>query len=83
MDVTLLELHLPNAEFNAPFSSGSRPSADAAAAGEADADPSTAARLGPVAALLGLVGLALLARHLRGGEADQTRLDEIEASDAS
>ena len=78
MDVTLLEIHLPNAEFNAPFAGRRSVEGDEEPAEPAEAeDPSV--RLGPVAGLLGLVGLALLARYLRGGEADRSTLDEVEA----
>lgn len=83
MDLTFLELHLHDAEFIAPFAAGR--SRDAAAASSTDeptaeaghADPK--AKAGPVAALLAFVGLALLARYLRGGEAEQSTLDEVEA----
>lgn len=84
MDVTLFELHFPNAEFNAPLS-GRAPSADAdptTAVDEAEAATGTSdggSRLAPLAALAALAGLALLARYLLGVEPDQTTLDELEA----
>lgn len=80
MDITLLELHLPNAEFNAPFAGRTSPASESDAAADdsrTDRDPS--ARLGPLAVLLGVAGLALLSRYLRGGEADPSTLDEVEA----
>ncbi len=77
MDVTLFELHLPDAEFNAPYSRG----IDTAGPAEFEADDERggSSRLGPLAALVGLAGLALLARYLRGGDAEQATLDEVEA----
>lgn len=76
MDVTLFELHLPDAEFNAPYS---RHSDAEAPAGATTAGGGGSSRLGPVAAIIGLVGIALLARYLRGGGAEQATLDEVEA----
>jgi hypothetical protein len=79
MDVTLLELHVSDAEFNAPFS-GRSPGADESRPDPASApDDGPTQRLRPLAALLALVGLALVARYLRGGEAEQVTLDELEA----
>ncbi|MDZ7702140.1 MAG: hypothetical protein U5J98_08810 [Halobacteriales archaeon] len=83
MDVTFLELHLHDAEFNAPFAAGrSRGAAEESSTDDpaAEADRTEAAgKAGPVAALLAVVGLAMLARYLRGGEAEQSTLDEVEA----
>ena len=79
MDFTFLELHLHDAEFNAPFAGG-RSAGD----GDAEAQAGTPARdvstrLGPAAVLAAFAALALLARYLRGGEAEQSTLDEVEA----
>ena len=84
MDVTLFELHFPDAEFNAPFSRGrpsaGAPDADDEPAEEASAEPGpSGSRFAPLGALAALAGLALLARYLRGGEAEQATLDELEA----
>lgn len=81
MDITVLELHLHDAEFNAPFASrsgdeNSEPSApEPAADEETDRDRNP----GPLFGLLALAGVALAVRYLRGREPEQSTLDEIEA----
>lgn len=81
MDFTFLELHLHDAEFNAPFASGRSTPADADESDPASGEdePEFATRVGPVAVLAAFAALALLVRYLRGGEAEQSTLDEVEA----
>ena len=82
MDLTFLELHLHDAEFNAPFAAGRSATDDDAEGSAAPSRPEAGelgTRLGPAAVLAAFAVLALLARYLRGGEADQTTLDEVEA----
>lgn len=81
MDVTLFELHLHDAEFNAPFATGrAQNETETDSTEDASTTASEAAgKLGPLAALAALAGLALVARYLRGGEAEQSTLDEVEA----
>lgn len=73
MDVTVFELHLPGAKFNAPF-------AGRGEAGETEAPPapdagSGGSLIGPVGASLVIIGLAALAWYLRRtGPADGDRL---------
>ena len=78
MDITLFELHLPDAEFNAPFAGRTSPAPEEAPTDDA-ASEGDGARFAPLLALVALAGLALLARYLRGTGADQTTLDELEA----
>lgn len=83
MDVTLFEVHLEDAEFNAPFAG--REAGDEAAAGASDAEPTEASkggsgrRLRPLLGLFALIGLAVVARYLRGGTATSTATEELEA----
>ena len=76
VDITIFELHLPEAQFNAPFagSSGSRGShPEDAPEPTVDEEPGTAGGggpLGPVVVVLVLLGLALLARRLRESNRD-------------
>ncbi|MFB6353591.1 MAG: hypothetical protein ABEJ92_05850 [Halobacteriales archaeon] len=89
MDLTLLELHLENAEFNAPFAGRAAggddgDDAESTSTGEtaaADTGDEAGGQVGPglVALLFGAVALALLARYLRGRADEQTTLDELEA----
>lgn len=79
MELTLFQLHLPNAEFNAPFAGRTSPDGDEDEAEAPVAESEPSARLGPLTALLAFAGLALLARYLRGGETEQSTLDEVEA----
>ncbi|MFB6361951.1 MAG: hypothetical protein ABEH59_11600 [Halobacteriales archaeon] len=80
MDITLLELHLHDAEFNAPFSNRSA-NGDAESSAEPDpADDAEGSRSpGPLFGLLALAGLAIAVRYLRGRETHQSTLDEVEA----
>lgn len=74
MDVTLLELHLPGAQFNAPFSGQTaRPAEGDREAVEGGGDASGP---GALVALGLLVTLALLAWYLRRGSADEAGADE-------
>lgn len=78
MDLTLFELHLEDATFNAPFSGNadeesaeSTPRSDSAGGGDdaSGLDPR------PWAALAVLVGLALLAKYLRSQEKEDEQAD--------
>lgn len=78
MDITIFEVHLPNAQFNAPFSSGSETEASAE---EPEPDTVTESggegpKLAPIAMLAILLGLAALARYLK--RPSQAELDEFE-----
>lgn len=73
MDFTLLELHLPEAQFNAPFS-GNRPSTE-----EEDNDEASGSfpwKLLVVLGLLGLVTVALIWWLALGSDGTHT-LDEF------
>jgi hypothetical protein len=77
VDITVFELHLDGSEFtaNAPWS-GEEPEAES----EVDTDesggpPLALLAVAAVVALLGVVGLAVAAKKLRGG--DDTDLEEI------
>ena len=74
MDITLFEIHLPEAQFNAPFSSGSPAEEDGVSveSGSAGNGPN----LVPLAMLAVFLGLAALARHFR--KPQQTELDEFD-----
>lgn len=74
MDITIFEIHLPEAQFNAPFSSGSATDEDEVSieSGSAGDGPN----LVPIAMLAVFLGLAALARHFRKPE--QTELDEFD-----
>lgn len=74
MDITLFEIHLPEAQFNAPFSSGSpaEETDEAVETASAGDGPS----LVPIAMLAVFLGLAALVRHFR--KPAQTELDEFD-----
>jgi len=80
MDLTILELHLDNARFNAPFAAGEEtPTGDDESVDTSGGgfDP----RVLVVIAVLG--GLAVLAKYLRSGEGVDVEVDdgvEIEQS---
>ena len=74
MDITLFEIHLPDAQFNAPFSSGSSTEEDEVTVETESAGDGP--NLVPLAMLAVFLGLAALARHLR--KPDQTELDEFD-----
>jgi hypothetical protein len=90
MDVTILELHLDGAQFNAPFAGGSGDSgkgdasASDAAGNDADDDARDEVAAGkptgidpkPIAVIVVLVGLALLARFLRSGDGVEVEVDD-------
>jgi hypothetical protein len=81
MDITLLELHLHDAEFNAPFASQSADGdgEPAAAEPETDDDGASGRSPGPLFGLLAVAGLAIAVRYLRGRETHQSTLEEVEA----
>lgn len=81
MDITLLELHLHDTEFNAPFASRSADADADTATGEqaSDDDAERGRSPGPLFGLLALAGLAIAVRYLRGRETQQSTLDEVEA----
>lgn len=65
MDITILELQFPNAEFNAPFAGrGGRGATDASETGGSSSTSSGSAG-GTVVAFLVIVGLACVAWYLR------------------
>lgn len=69
MDVTILEVHLPEAEFNAPFARGEAESS--ADAGPEVEEPSDTGSEGlAIAAVLTIVGLAVLSWLLRKSDGD-------------
>jgi hypothetical protein len=74
MDITLFEIHLPEAQFNAPFSSGS-PAEDEDVSVES-ATAGDGPNLVPIAMLAVFLGLAALARHFR--KPKQAELDEFD-----
>jgi len=82
MNVTLFEVHLEDAEFNAPFA-GREGAADVAEAADEEPTEGTSSgsgrRLRPLFGLLALVGLAVAARYLRGGAASSAETEEVEA----
>lgn len=84
VDITLFELHLPDASFNAPFS-GSAPDAaetedetsiDVSGSDDAESESSGGSPGGAIAALLVMAGIALVAWYVRGGDASEE--DELE-----
>lgn len=74
MDVTIFEVHLPDARFYAPFASRGSESADDA--DEVAAPGGDGPGLAPLAGLAILLGLAALYRYLK--QPSQTELDEFE-----
>lgn len=75
MEITIFEVHLPEAQFNAPFASGSKRD-EAATEAETPAASGGGPKLAPLAVLAVLLGLAALARYLK--RPTQTELDEYE-----
>ena len=85
MDITVLELHLPDAQFNAPFAGrssddGSEGHGEEPSVAEFDVedDAGSGGRSGLVA-LVVLAGLAALTWYLRSG---RTESDEIEPEES-
>ena len=80
MEITIFEVHLPEAQFNAPFASGTpqSPPEDGDAADEplGDEPEKEGPNLAPLVVLLVLLGIAAIARSLR--RPGQTELDEFE-----
>lgn len=76
MDVTILEFHLDDARFNAPFAGDTGND-------ESDADDEAAAAPGgggfdprPLIVIAVLAGLALLAKFLRSGDGVEVEVDD-------
>jgi hypothetical protein len=84
MDLTILEIHLDDAAFNAPLSGGDEQEDEDRASAPADTTtggPATVPRLLGVVAVL--LGLALLARYLRSGEGeDLPAADDVQIAEA-
>lgn len=66
MELTLLELNIPDAEFNAPYSKGQSSETDSSSTDEASpTEPSSISPLAPVLGLGFLVALALIVKLVR------------------
>lgn len=66
VDITILEVHLPEGGFNAPFSVGGEAGSETGTE-ESPAEPEDGSPGSAFAVLLVLVALATLAWYLRGG----------------
>jgi hypothetical protein len=77
VDITIFELHLDGSEFtaNAPWNGEESEPESEVDLDESEGKPLALLAVAAVVALLGVVGLALVAKKVRGG--DDTDLDEI------
>lgn len=86
MDLTIFEIHLDGASFNAPFSSGNGSAGEEADEGPGTSETTTGegasgTSLRPLLGVAVLIGLALLARYLRSGKEGTNATDEIEVGE--
>ena len=78
MDITLFELHLPGAEFNAPYAghTGARRGRSETDKPSDDGPANEPSEAGALVALAALAGIALLAWYLRREPAHDANVDE-------